>query len=335
MGEDRNDANGLVPLALIATGVVTAAVGAVAGLKGGWEIRKANGLIRDAGMRYDDERGRLEAQARSTNDSLQALGKHQADALRQVVERMADFLRRHQKQVSESEKLLADGLDSTPRKVALEAALGQDALAWMRGIVGSAVTGAGLNAGIPAAVSALATASTGTAISSLSGAAATNATLAFLGGGSLASGGGGMALGAAALNFVTIGPAIFVSGLMVAGQGEKAKTKARAHEATVNIAIAEMQTTKATFEAIVARAEELGTLLDQLVARGTSALDHLESEPFDPDHHDVRFWKAMTLAVAVRDVASAQIVSEAGDLNEETAVFKLRYRPLIKETDGD
>lgn len=335
MGEDRHDANGLVPVALIVTGIATAAVGALAGLKGGWEIKKANALIREAGKRYDDERSELEAQALTTNDSLQALGKHQADALHQVVERMADFLRRHQKQVSESEKLLADGLESTPREVALEAALGQDALAWMRGIVGSAVTGAGLNAGIPAAVSALATASTGTAISSLSGAAATNATLAFLGGGSLASGGGGMALGAAALNFVTIGPAIFVSGLMVAGQGEKAKTKAREHEARVNIAIAEMQATKTTFEAIVARVEELGALLNQLVSRGTSALDLLESESFDPDHHDVRFWQAMTLAVAVRDVASAQVVSDAGGLNEETSVFKLRYRPLIKETDGD
>ncbi len=301
MGEDRKDANGLVPLALIVTGVVTAAIGAIAGLKGGWDIKTANGRIREAGTRYDDERRELEARALVTNDSLKALGVRQAEAIHLVVERMADFLRRHEKQVSESEKLLADGLESTPGEVALEAGLGQDAIAWMRGIVGSAVTGVGLNAGIPAAVSALAAASTGTAISSLSGAAATNATLAFLGGGSLASGGGGMALGAAALNFVTLGPAIFVSGLMVAGQGEKAKTKAREHEATVNIAIAEMQATKTAFDAIVARAEELGTLLDQLVARGTSALDLLESESFDPDHHDVRFWQAMTLAVAVRE----------------------------------
>ena len=43
------------------------------------------------------------------------------------------------------------------------------------------------------------TASTGTAISSLSGAAATNAALAWLGGGSLAAGGGGMAAGNAFL----------------------------------------------------------------------------------------------------------------------------------------
>lgn len=53
------------------------------------------------------------------------------------------------------------------------------------------------------AVMAFGAASTGTAISSLSGAAATNATLAWLGGGSLAAGGGGMAAGTAVLGTIT------------------------------------------------------------------------------------------------------------------------------------
>ena len=48
-------------------------------------------------------------------------------------------------------------------------------------------------------VSTFATASTGTAISALSGAAATNATLAWFGGGAIAAGGGGTALGATVL----------------------------------------------------------------------------------------------------------------------------------------
>jgi len=48
-------------------------------------------------------------------------------------------------------------------------------------------------------VATLGTASTGTAIGSLSGVAATNATLAWLGGGSIAAGGGGVAAGAAIL----------------------------------------------------------------------------------------------------------------------------------------
>ncbi len=49
-----------------------------------------------------------------------------------------------------------------------------------------------------------ATAGTGAAISSLSGAAATNATLAWLGGGTVASGGGGMAIGAAVAGGIVV-----------------------------------------------------------------------------------------------------------------------------------
>ena len=63
-------------------------------------------------------------------------------------------------------------------------------------------------------------ASTGTAISALSGAAATNAALAWLGGGSLAAGGGGMAAGSAFLalagpvGWTIAGLSIIASGLM-------------------------------------------------------------------------------------------------------------------------
>lgn len=78
--------------------------------------------------------------------------------------------------------------------------------------VGKAIGAAGPLAGIgifsvgPTAALAVATtfgtASTGTAISALSGAAATNAALAWLGGGALAAGGGGMAAGTALVALV-------------------------------------------------------------------------------------------------------------------------------------
>ena len=320
-----------LPGGLIGAGIITGAGGAVLWLKGAYDIKKANDRIKEAGARYDEVRRKLEAHELDTNASLNALGTRQAQANRLVVDRMVAFLRRHEKQVSESEKLFVDGLEPTPGKVALGGGLGQDAVSWIRGIFGSAATGVGVNAGVTTVVTTFATASTGTAISTLSGAAATNATLAFLGGGSLASGGGGMAVGAAALNFVTIGPAILVSGFVVAGQGEKAKTKASENEAAVNVAVAEAQVTASKFDAIVTRADELGALLDQLVLRGAAALDVLDSEPFDPDRHAARFWLALTLAVAVRDVALAQVVDESGDLNEDTATFKVRYRTLIKK----
>lgn len=89
---------------------------------------------------------------------------------------------------------------------------------------------AGIGAGVavvtlgPTAAMGIATtfgvASTGTAISSLSGAAATNAALAWLGGGALAAGGGGMTAGNAFLalagpvGWAMAGVAIITSGLM-------------------------------------------------------------------------------------------------------------------------
>jgi len=76
------------------------------------------------------------------------------------------------------------------------------------------------------AVMALGTASTGTAISSLSGVAATNATLAALGGGSIAAGGGGMALGTAVLGGATLGVGLLVGGIIFSVTGSKLSDKA-------------------------------------------------------------------------------------------------------------
>lgn len=61
------------------------------------------------------------------------------------------------------------------------------------------------------AVGVLGTASTGTAIGGLSGAAATNATLAWFGGGALSAGGGGVALGTTVLGGIVAAPLFFVA----------------------------------------------------------------------------------------------------------------------------
>lgn len=83
-------------------------------------------------------------------------------------------------------------------------------------LIGSASTGAGaaVTCGAMWVATTWGTAGTGTAISSLSGAAASNAALAWLGGGTVASGGGGMAAGAAVL---TGGAAVAIAGIAVAG----------------------------------------------------------------------------------------------------------------------
>ena len=323
----------LIAAALIAAGSASGAGGLSLGGKGASDMKKAQKAIKRAETRYLRERERTEQAESVTNANLAELGRRQEEALRAVVVRMGDFLRRHAKQVHESERLLVDGIEATTGKVVAGGRLDVDAVAWMRGAAGAVLAGGGASAGLTTAVGAYGVASTGAAISALSGAAAESATLAFLGGGSLASGGGGMALGATALNFVTVGPAILVAGLVVKGQGTKARTKAHRYEAQVNVETVKMFDMRAHFTAVDERVQELADLLDQLVARGVESLDLLESETFDPAKHAQRFQHALNLVMAVRDVAATPVVDGSGELNDNTEGFSVRYRPMAE--DGD
>lgn len=84
-----------------------------------------------------------------------------------------------------------------------------------------AAAGAAAAYGTFAATAAWATASTGTAISTLSGAAASSATMAALGGGSLATGGLGVAGGAALLTGIVAVPALGVMGAVAYRQRKR------------------------------------------------------------------------------------------------------------------
>lgn len=83
----------------------------------------------------------------------------------------------------------------------------RDFTAGSAGIAGGAIAGTTTIS----LVAAFGTCSTGTAISSLSGAAATNATLAWLGGGATSAGGGGVAAGSIVLGGIVVVAAIAVT----------------------------------------------------------------------------------------------------------------------------
>lgn len=322
-----------MPLPVILIGVGIAAGGSGVGL-GGWgmsDLAKAKKTLKQAEIKYGAKRSEAERAVDHTNRQLETLGSQQQSALNDVVLRMGEFLRRHEKQVRESERLLVEGIDAAMQSVPGLGRLEVDAVAWIGGVIGSAATSVGVSSGVTAAVTAYATASTGTAISSLSGAAATNATLAVLGGGTLAEGGGGMALGATVLNVVAIGPALLVGGSIVKVQGSKALTHARKVEADINVAMAELDETMVRLTAVDLRTDELSTLLARLSARGVAALDLLESEPFQPDVHAERFQRAMTLVMAARDVVATPVVDASGDLTEHSANLTIKYRPMLEE----
>ncbi|WP_086481719.1 hypothetical protein [Oceanospirillum sanctuarii] len=105
-------------------------------------------------------------------------------------------------------------------------------------LVSGVVTGGGFGAvvgsvaafGTYGLTSSLAAASTGTGIGSLSGVAASNATLAWLGGGSLASGGMGIAGGTMVLGGLVTGPALLVFGAVLGAKAERNLSDAKSNE---------------------------------------------------------------------------------------------------------
>ncbi len=291
-------------------------------------MRRAKGEAAKASKRYEAEIETTRIAVEATNAAVHDYGERQAECLDAVVRRMADFLRRNEQRVAERASDLLDGvIIDAQRLESFTGRLTAEGLA--AHVTKAAVAGAATYSGIPLAVATYGSASTGTAIASLSGAAAQNATMAWLGGGSLAASGGGMALGAVALNFVTVGPTMLVGGLVLNGKGEKALTEARKYTTKVEGSIGGQRGLRKRLELIDRRVDELQSLLGDLAARGVQALDEVEAlEPFDPDAHAEPFRRALAYAIAVRDVVSTPVLDLDSEIDPETDRLLITYRGM-------
>jgi hypothetical protein len=174
------------------------------------------------------------------------------------------------------------------------------------GLEDGAISGSLVGLAAYGAVGELASASTGTAIASLSGVAAKNATLAWLGGGPLAVGGLGMAGGTVVLGGVVVGPALAVAGWRMASGAEKALTEARKYANEADIAIAEIDKIKVVLAGLRANVSEKQTVLLKLV------------DVFDsckvPDATDVRaFDNMLKVGKSLKDVLATGVMEDDGN----------------------
>ncbi len=103
--------------------------------------------------------------------------------------------------------------------------------------IGSVIGGVLAAYGAYTGVGLLASTAGGVAIAELSGVAATNATLAWLGGGALSVGGFGMVGGMAVLGGLVVGPALAILGGLSASKMEEKRDKAKAYYAQVEAAV--------------------------------------------------------------------------------------------------
>lgn len=210
---------------------VTALYGAIKGVKGAMDHSSANEINDNAHSIVDNANNKVNQQREATNVVLRDYGERKLRAFNGVIADFIDTFGRLKNvdtiHTPELEKLNLGDFST----VSLDGLRSDYELLKSSGLG----LGAGLGGGAALAFGAyngtmlLATASTGTAISTLGGAAATNATLAWLGGGSLAAGGGGMALGSMVLGGIVAGPALAIFGHIVGNKGEEALNNARSN----------------------------------------------------------------------------------------------------------
>lgn len=144
------------------------------------------------------------------------------------------------------------------------------------GVAGGATGGALAAFGAYNGVMLLGTASTGTAIGTLSGAAATNATLAWLGGGSLAAGGYGIAGGTMVLGAVAAGPAMLIAGWYMGAKAEKNLNNATSNVAQATAFKADVDNTIIAIDGISHLATQLKDLFNNIRIETRKTLKALE-----------------------------------------------------------
>ena len=213
-----------LPLLLIGAAILAGGAGVAGGVKGAKKISEAKGIVSDAEGRYNRAKDQLDNDQKQTETSLEALGSLKLDVSRSF----GRFAAAYEKIKNKPEFKELHGEDIRFSKHQLEE-IKQISISAIDLLGSSALTAsAGALAGFAAygGTMALGVASTGTAISSLSGVAAYNATLAALGGGALSAGGGGMALGSMVLSGAVAGPVIAVGGLLLNAKGNSSLEKA-------------------------------------------------------------------------------------------------------------
>lgn len=217
-----------IPLLFIGVAAATGSVGISKTIKAGIDTSNASKINKDANELVQHSTDVLNAQRTACGRSLQKLGEEKLFVLNSSIVQFLDTFTkiknvdfRDSEGLDELKKFHIDEKDFEEMRSMVNFA-GSIAGGAAAGTAGGALVAFGAYG----AAQALAFASTGTAIASLSGAAATNATLAFFGGGSLAAGGLGMAGGTAVLGGLVAGPALMVMGFVAGAAAKKNLEKA-------------------------------------------------------------------------------------------------------------
>lgn len=317
-----------LPLLFIGIAAATGIAGAGKNVKAVVDNANANKINTAANEGVDNARKRLAEQRAAVAQSLEKLGEEKLHILTGTVtpfvsafEKIKNIDFTSSVGLEELDKLHIDQKDFEELKelgnFAVQVAGGATA-----GVAGGALTAIGAYG----AAQTFAAASTGTAIASLSGAAATNATLAFFGGGSLAAGGLGMAGGMMVLGGLVAGPALLVMGLITGAKSQEKLDQALINKAQAEEIMEALNTASDQCSAIRRRTylfysllAHLDTYLMPLVwqMEDVIAKEGTDYRAYSPESRKI-IMAAASSAGSVKAVLDVPILTADGALTEES-----------------
>jgi len=327
-----------IPFILGGIALATGAYGVKKGIDAKDDFDKAERYNRRAKNIYNEAKEKLETKKELTNFHLENLGKLKISIYDGSLDDFVNFFSKI-KHINFEDNLNFGLLNNVDEQDMLDI---RNTVLEMKEVLGGGVAalGSGALAGFGAlgGVGMLASASTGTAIASLSGAAATNATLAWLGGGSLATGGFGMAGGMAVLGGIVAGPVLAVGGMMMASKAEEAKYTAYANYDKAEAASEEMDSACTVLGGIYKRVDEFIEILEPLNKTLEDYIDELE-EIVDKSND----WRTYTqkeketvmttasIAKIVKNICDAPIIDENGEVTKKSKRVLKKVKELTKQ----
>lgn len=317
-----------MPLPLLFIGVATATgmFGIGNTVKAGVDAKNAKRINKSANDLVQEATDYLNAQRHACGDSLTHLGAEKVAVLNGTISDFLDVFT----QIKNVDFRETEGLDELQRLHIDEAEFVElrKMVNFAGNVAGGAVAGTAGGAlvafGAYGAAQALAFASTGTAISALSGAAATNATLAFFGGGSLAAGGLGMAGGTLVLGGLVAGPALLVMGLIAGKAAKKGLDQAYTNRAEAVQIAAQLNTASLQCETIRRRTYVFYNLLARLDTYFMPLIyqmsDIVKTEGDDYSKYSADSKKTIascaSVAVSIKSVLDTPLLTDDGLLTE-------------------
>ena len=317
-----------IPFILGAIAIGTAAAGVGAGVKGIMNNNEANDINSLANTTIDTAKEKLDKARNATFYSLEALGREKIYVFDVTIKRFIESFEKL-KNVDISDSVGIDEINKLKFDKAYFNELKECSLqvtSMLAGGIGGVGAGALAAFGAYSATMTFAAASTGTAIASLSGVAATNATLAFLGGGSLAAGGLGMAGGMAVLGGLVAGPALAVMGFVALGASSKKLDDAYSNLAEAGRIAEELETLRVSTNFIRRRAQMFERLLIRVDSLYSEAIDNLEEviNEFGTDYgsysEDAKKVVAsnIKLTQTIKAILDTPILTDDGSISEES-----------------